>query len=367
MGINTIGYGLKSLANPSTSVTLQSGMGQILPNGQYIVMPGKYTFVQWYDPVSMTWKNMQGPVHGNPYVLQSDGYNYRLFNPTGTIVGGVVTNGGTANTAKNGIWPAGSSTVTGVTVTPASGVATFNAIVGGVVSSSAPTITAGGQNYVFPPIVTFSNPPAGGLVATGYATVSAGAVTSITITNQGAGYTSAPTITLTTAYGDIGSGAAATTVLDTVTNTGKLVAVTMANWGQSYTTVPALTIAGLAGSPAVTAIMCFAVTTAPTATGATNLGNGSLVYFGAGLTAGANTTTNPAYTTGLFTPRIGYSAYSTSATLAGISIIDGGLSQIDSSNLAVVAATSNGTVAGATTFASGTSGGVTDQSFVIPI
>jgi hypothetical protein len=97
------------------------------------------------------------------------------------------------------------------------------------------------------------------------------------------------------------------------------------------------------------------------------LGNGSLVYFGAGLTGGTATTTNPAYTTGLFTPRIGYSAYSTSATLAGISIIDGGLSQIDASNLAVVASTSNGTVGGATTFASGASGGVTDQSFVIPL
>ena len=365
MGINTLGYGLKSLANPSTSVTLQSGQYAVLPNGQYMVMPGKYTFLQWYDPVSLTWKNFQGPTQGNCHYLSSDGYNYRLFNPTGTVVGAVVTNGGTANTTKNGFWPAGSSSTPGVVATT-TGTATFNAIVGGVVSTTVVVNTAG-SGYVYQPLVTFSPPPAGGLAATGTATLTSNTVTSITVTNQGAGYTSAPTITITPVNGDPGNGATATATLDTVTNTGKLVALTMANPGQAYTAVPTITISGLAGSPAATAIMCFAVTTAPTASGATNMGNGSIAFFGGAVTAGSNTTTNPAYTTQLYTPRLGYAAYSTSASLASFAILDGGLNQVDASNQVALAFASNGTIPGATTFASGASGGVTDQSLVIPI
>lgn len=365
MGINTLGYGLKSLSNPSTSVTLQSGAYAVLPSGQYLVMPGKYTFLQWYDPVSLTWRNMQGPTQGNSHYLSSDGYNYRLFNPTGCVVGAVVTNGGTANTAKNGFWAAGSSSTPGVVATT-TGSATFNAIVGGVISTTV-TVNTAGTGYVYQPLVTFSPPPAGGLSATGYATLTSGTVTGVTVTNQGAGYTSAPTVTLTPVNGDPGTGATATATLDAVTNTGKLVALTMANYGQAYTAVPTITIAGLAGSPAATAIMCFAVTTAPTATGATHLGNGSIAFFGGAVTAGSNTTTNPAYTTGLFTPRLGYAAYSTSASLASFAIQDGGLNQVDASNQVALAFASDGTVPGATTFASGASGGVTDQSFVIPI
>lgn len=365
MGINTLGYGLKSLSNPSTSVTLQSGQYAVLPSGQYMVMPGKYTFLQWYDPVSTTWKNLQGPTQGQPFVLSSDGYNYRLFNPTGTVVGAVVTNGGTANTAKNGFWAAGSSSTPGVVATT-TGSATFNAIVGGAVNTTV-TVNTAGSGYVYQPLVTFSNPPAGGLAATGYATLSSGTVSSITVTNQGAGYASAPTVTITPVNGDPGTGATATATLDTTTNTGKLVALTMANPGQAYTAVPTITIAGLAGSAAATAIMCFAVTTAPTASGATHLGNGSIAFFGAAVTAGSNTTTNPAYTTGLFTPRLGYAAYSTSASLAAFAIQDGGLNQVDASNQVALAFASDGTVPGAVTFASGASGGVTDQSFVIPI
>jgi hypothetical protein len=364
MGFNTLGYGLKSLSNPSTSVTLQSGQYAVLPSGQYMVMPGKYTFLQFYDPVSTTWRNVQGPAQGQPFYLSSDGYNYRLFNPTGTVVGAVVTNGGTANTSKNGFWAAGSSSTPGVVATT-TGSATFNAIVGGAVNTSV-TVNTAGSGYVYQPLITFSPPPAGGLSATGYATLTNGTVTGITVTNQGAGYTTAPTITITPVNGDPGNGATATATLDS-TNSGKLVALTMANPGQAYTAVPTITIAGLAGSPAATAIMCFAVTTAPTAAGATHYGNGNIAFFGGAVTAGSNTTTNPAYTTGLYTPRLGYAAYSTSASLASITIEDGGLNQVDASNQVAIAFASDGTIPGATTFSGGASGGVTDQSFVIPI
>ncbi len=372
MPFNMIGSGmLKTLANPSTAVTLRSGQFSVLPSGQYMVMPGPYTFVQWYDPVTTTWRNFQGATQQQPFMLMSDGANYRLFNPTGTVVGGIVTNGGTSNTAKNGFWAAGSSSVTGVVATTTVGGAApalnaaFNVIVGGEINTAI-TVNSGGTGYVIPPLVTFAAPPAGGVLATGFATLTSGAVSGITVTNQGAGYTAAPIVTLTNVAGDIGTGAVATATVST-TNTGKIVAVTMANNGGGYTAAPTVTPAGLAGAPAITPIMCFAVVAGTTVTGGTNLSNGCSVIYNGDYASGSNTTTNPAITTGAFTPRNGYQNRTVSAGGTGGVIVDAGLSQIDSSNNATLMFASNGTVPGATTFASGASGGVTDQSWVIPL
>lgn len=63
------------------------------------------------------------------------------------------------------------------------------------------TITNGGSGYITPPTVTFSSPPAGGIVAIGTAKInSVGIVTQISITNAGLGYTTTPTITLSSPY-----------------------------------------------------------------------------------------------------------------------------------------------------------------------
>ena len=360
----------KTLATPSQAVVLRSGESQMIPCGEWIINPGIYSQVQYYDPVGMVWREFKAGGQQHTSYIASDGANYRIFNPTGTVVGGVVTNGGTANTAKNGIWPAGSSSTTGVTVTTTAGANApggtqqFNAIVGGAVSTSV-TVATGGANYVQPPLVQFSNPPAGGLVATGYAVLTAGAVSSIVVTNQGAGYPSAPTITLTAQSGDIGAGATATAILDT-TQSGKLVAITLSGTAGGYATVPTLTVSGLAGSPAVTAIMCLSVVTATTVSSATNQVASQLTYV-AQQTGGANTTTNPDYTINLVGIRNGLGAYNTSTTMASQTLIDGGLSQLDSSNLCVISNLSNGTISGAQTFASGASGGQNDLSWMIPL
>lgn len=71
--------------------------------------------------------------------------------------------------------------------------------------------------------------------ATGTASVSGGGVTAVTVTDGGAGYSSAPAVTFT---GD-GAGAAATAiVLD-----GVVTAVNVTNAGTGYTTAPVVTIA----------------------------------------------------------------------------------------------------------------------------
>ena len=360
----------KTMAQAGIAAMLRSGESQLIPGGEWFIDLGIYSQIQYYDPIRQTWVCYNAGTSAHSCYVASDGANYRIFNPTGTVVGGVVTNGGTANTAKNGVWPAGSSSTTGVTVTTTAGANApagtqqFNAIVGGAVSATV-TVVAGGANYTLPPLVTFSNPAQGGLVATGYAVLTSGAVSSIVITNQGAGYPSAPTVTLTAQAGDIGAGATATAILDS-TQSGKLVAVTLANTAGGYATVPTLTVSGLAGSPAVTAVCALSVVTATTVSSATNQVATQLIYV-AQLCGATSTTTNQEYTTGLIGIRNGLGAYNTSSSMASQTVIDGGISQLDSSNLCVITGLSNGTISGAQTFASGASGGQNDLTWLQPL
>lgn len=75
----------------------------------------------------------------------------------------------------------------------------------------------------------------------------AGGVTAITMTTQGSGYTSAPTVALT---GGGGTGATATAVLGTGADAGKVVSVTVTNPGTGYTSAPTVAFSGGAGTGA---------------------------------------------------------------------------------------------------------------------
>ena len=82
----------------------------------------------------------------------------------------------------------------GTTTTPTTRTATGTAIVtSGFVTSI--TLTDGGAGYVSAPSVTITD--GGGSGATATATVSGGAVTGLSITSPGSGYGSAPTVTIT--------------------------------------------------------------------------------------------------------------------------------------------------------------------------
>ena len=76
----------------------------------------------------------------------------------------------------------------------------------------------------------------------------AGEVTSITVTNQGSGYTSVPTVSFTSSTG---AGATATAVRGTGANVNKIVSITVTNPGTGYQTAPAITISGGGGTSAV--------------------------------------------------------------------------------------------------------------------
>ena len=102
------------------------------------------------------------------------------------------------------------------------------------------TVTNGGSGYAptnsNPVRVTFAGPGGGGTRAQGTATVSAGKVTAINVTNGGCGYTTVPTVAIT---GGGGSGALATASLNLVS-----VNIGNNNHGSGYTSLPTVGFTG---------------------------------------------------------------------------------------------------------------------------
>ena len=230
----------------SNVVALKAGQVQIIsPAGWYQLCPGLYTTVQQYDPITQIWRNT-GSANAGSMVefFYSDGVNYRLANQNGCIVGAAITNVGSGYTSAP-------------TVTASSGSSIWKAIVGGAVNQTV-TVVNGGSNYAYPPSVQISAPPAGGVQATGYCALTTGAVSSVTIVDQGAGYTSAPTITFVNDSREgvngvsVGYGAAATAVLAGANTISAILCLDHGNpiafTANSATSLPTLTIAGGGGS-----------------------------------------------------------------------------------------------------------------------
>src|SRR5712692_9437126 len=351
MSFMSIGQGLRTLSQAAIPVPLVSGEVFTIPNGQYLALPGPFTFVQWYDPVTASWRNLQTPNNNQAFPIPGDGFNYRLANLTGTVVGAVVTNGGSGYT--NGIYfPSGF---------PISG--NPNAVLQGGVAS-APTVTIAGTGYTRAPILLIDPPPAGGVPATATCTISAGAINAVTVTNQGGGYSVAPKVKVVNAQGDTAGSGAVLTVNATLALTGQVVCIVPVNNGAGMTSVPAISFAP-ASTSAATSIMCFTITTGVAQTGVTQMGTGNVGIAIGALTAGTSTSTNPAITTGQFIPRPGYTAFNTTAG-GGITFLDGGLHQIIPTGI-VYASLSTGTISMAATAVAQTVGGVSDLSYLLPI
>jgi hypothetical protein len=242
----------------STEIVLQSGAVWCPSAGRWGIKPDGYSTWQEYDPITGTWVVPgAGSSGGGVEVVFCDGSNYRLANQTGCPVGASVTAAGS-----------GYSTTSPPTWTASAGGSVFKSVIGGAVNTSV-SVTAGGSNYTYPPLVLFSAPPPGGVPATGYCTLSAGAVSTVTVTDQGGGYVSPPTVTFVNDPREqSGAGAPAASTITTgtgaaavctLTGAGTLIAVLCTDHGQGgQTAVPTLTISS--GSGAATAIMCWSIT-----------------------------------------------------------------------------------------------------------
>ena len=142
-----------------------------------------------------------------------------------TLIGQAITAAGTATTSTGGI--------------------------------TLPTITNVGGGYDSAPVVGFSSAPSGGVTAVGIASISndligcdgtkGGTVQAILLSNAGAGYTVAPSITFT---GGGGGGAAATTGIATMVN---VASITLTNAGSGYTSNPIITFSAPGSGSGVTA------------------------------------------------------------------------------------------------------------------
>ena len=290
----------------SNVVSLQAGQVQTLsPAGWYAVRSGKYTTIQQYDPITTTWRSIGGGlIGGGVEYFYSDGVNYRLANQSGCVVGATLTNVGSGYTSAPAVAASAGSSV-------------WKAIVGGAVNQTV-TVTNGGTGYTYPPIVQIQAPPAGGVQATGYCTLSAGAVSTVTIVDQGAGYASAPTIVF---VNDPREGLNGTTVgvnaaaSATLTGSGTITALLCVDHGNpiaytagTATSIPTLSITGGGGaSAAATAIMNWGIvglTSAGYTAGAVTSGTPSAQLTGEDVQPTANATVlNPSVQNGLVRPR----------------------------------------------------------------
>ena len=362
MPINQIGFGPKSTAFGGIPISLGSGGVYNLPSGQWSVNAGPYTFLQQYDSVSQIWLPV-GTTAGNEHALvSSDGYNYRLANLTGCPVGAVITNAGTGYT--NGIYPVAAqlSTAAAPSVTMSAGNARPTIVVGGAINTTG-VVVAGGSGYTLPPILTVSQPPPGGVQATAVCTLSGGAINAGSFTNQGAGYVTAPTVTVTRHPFDTTGTGGVVSANSTLVGSGTVTALTFPEHGTGgLTAVP--TFAFLpASTTAATAIMCFTITAFVAQASLSGLANANM-----GLSIGQAPTgsilTNPRISTGLFVPRLAMTGMSSATTGTITPIIDGGLHMtipIGTVYAGVAAITATGTATVPTV------GGVTDTSFVTPV
>lgn len=347
------GVALNLRGQPTNTISLPAGGVFTIPSGSFIVTPGSYSFIQNKDPISGRWM-LHSTVRGNPTHVVSDGQNWRVANLTGCVIGTRLTNAGTGYTSAP-------------TVAFSAGGATATAVMGQVVDTTATIVTAG-SGMTYAPECIVSPPPQGGLPAKAIATITNGALTGITITDQGAGYgngptgvtasTNAPTITFVANPNDPNL---ASIVLPTATlalsaaSAGTVNAVVVTAQGTPLTAVPTISFTGGGGaSAAATALMAFVVTAQTVSGGA---GYAAPVLY---LAQGGVVTTAAAYTTtlnplGITRPATGVVTLAADA-LSSVTIVDGGLFQAVPSP--VVWGTDTTTTTG--TVDTPTVGGVTD-------
>lgn len=382
----------------SFSVVLSGGEYIYPPAGNYLMTLGAQTCLQWWDPVAYMWRNVAQP-NAEAFQISVDGYNWRLVNASGIVAAAAITNAGSGGT--NGIGP----TQTGSTVTFAAGAsqpggtATGYAIVGG--SLPALNVAQAGSGFVVPPLILIDPPPQGGIQATATCTLTAGgAISTATLTNVGAGYTSLPNVYVVPQFlnypglpttpalgtaqpyvppGQIANmppgpwtaqgqnpafpstaGALINFGAGVLGGSGTLTGLVVTNYGFGYTAVPAITFGGTSlGAAAATSIMSWGVT-ALTGSGGTGYTVGNVWESAMGyLTPGTTNFNN----NNLFQPRPARGVLT--STAGALSIEDGGFGiqkVLVAGNFGVALGTSIPTVSIA--FSGIAMGGIADTSIL---
>lgn len=361
--IGGAGIPLSLGAAVSNAITLQAGQVYIIPAGTFFAAPGPYTSIQWKDPVSGLWRDINADVGQTPGIIDSEGSLFRLANLTGCPIAALITNAGSGLT--NGIGT--------VTVIVSSGLSTWQTVVGGAINSTV-VITTAGTGYTYPPNLLISAPRGqGGIQATATCSVTGGAITAVTVTNQGAGYTIAPTITVVNDARDLTGTGAVLTVNATLAGSGTLTALYPVDPGTPLTSTPTFTFSP-ASTIAATAIMNFVVTGFTISQAGTGGGNAQpfMLVFPPKIVAGtrAANTAGPIADTGLVIPRASWLNGTTTSgggvQTAGIVIADAGFAhQAAPDGFVTPGGTGGPFVTGP--WVASTVGGITDTSYLQPV
>lgn len=347
----------------SNAITLPAGQLYNIPSGTYALARGQYTSLQWKDPVLGQYRTINATSGFGPHFIDSDGGNFRLANLTGCPVGALITNAGSSLT--NGVGT--------VTITPSSGGSVWQSVVGGALSLS---ITTSGASYTYPPTIIIPPPTVvGGVQATAHvASISGGVIQTITLDNAGAGYPTAPPVTIVNDARDTtGNGGVITATLD-ASSSGLLTAMYPTDPGNPLTDVPTFTFSP-ASSIAATAVMNFVVTSFAIGTSGSSYGTATsfLILSQGGIVAGtrATHTAGPIDDTGLTQPRMAQiaavagSASGGTLISAGQVVVDAGFGFQAVPNMVVIPSSLTAPQIAAT--ATAVVGGITDTSFLQPI
>jgi hypothetical protein len=362
------------IANASNILSLPAGGVYLLPAGTFYIEPGPVTSLQFLDPVSNFWRTINSTPLAGGFNVDADGGNVRLANLTGCPIGALITNAGSAGVYTNGI----GSTATGLTVTPSAGGSVWVPVVGGT-NNSTVTITAAGSNYSFNPALVCSPPPQGGIQMTATAVVTAGSISTVTVVNQGAGYTAAATITVINDYRDTtGSGGVITA--GALVSSGQLTAL-YPSAATNATFVAGVGAHGLPQTAAITftfapasttsavAVMNFCVTgIAITAFGSTVAVGSMFVGMAGAIVAGtrASNVAGPIADITLTQPRPAWiqpGIGTGSVTVTGTVIVDPGFGFQSAPSLGFI---SSGGTLSTSVAATASVGGQTDYSWVQP-
>lgn len=302
--------------SPGTNYySIPAGGSQVVPAGEWQITRGRYSVIQYKDPVTGIWRGL-GSVASSGIQFRSDGENFRFANLTGCPIAGVVTAQGSAYVQST------------TTITVSAGNSTWYPVIGGAISTTV-TVVGGGTNYSVTPTVYFPVPPYPGVAAQGYAVLTAGAVSSVVVTNAGAGYQTAPVPVVIPSPFDPNLGTITNATLTTTIsgNAGKLCAVICTNPGSALSSVPTLTVVGAGSSATATAVsMC--TITANSASGGANYTTSNLVTTVGGSTNATEVAAvvNPSISLSTYVPRQAWGTATTSAgALTGFTFADSGL------------------------------------------
>jgi len=301
--------------------SLAPGEALPIPAGRWLISVGKYCVLQFLDPVTTEWTllrdNISGDVVTNAW---SDGFNLRVINLTGCVVGATVTNGGNGNYVQST-----------TTITPSAGTSTWQALVGGAINTTV-SVTNVGKNYGIAPLVFVDAPPSPGVQCTMVANIANGTVTSLTVVNQGAGYTAVPNISIVANPADpnLVSGTTAitqATAVCSLTGAGSITGALLLNPGAPVANTMTLTVAGAGATATVVPLFLQTITSVTVANAGTGYGTFTQLTSIGGFNTNAGAFTNPQENKTGFVPRPAVIGVALSGT--GISsittIYDGGL------------------------------------------